>query len=400
VEPLREIEALVAFEGRAAGTDSERRAAEHLAERLRALGREAEVEPISVWPNWALTHLLHALIAIVGSVVAVGSPPIGLALVALAAVSTLADITGTFYLVRRLTGRRASQNVTSPEEAEGGAGVLVLVAHYDAAHGGSVFGPRAAERGAALSKRLRLPIGLAGAFMLAIVVVLLCAALRLVGLDSTFVSVVQFLPTVALILSVPLLADIQLTPAVPGAADNASGVAAVLELAERHGDDMDDLSLWVVFTGAQESLALGMREWLKAHRRDLPKGATLVVNLDGAGAGTVRYAAREGPIVAVRQDRELVNLCEEIASEDAEAEEPRFRARAFTSRSPSDALVARARGHRAVTISSRGALDQLPNHHRAEDTTDRIDAEALGRTIEFSSRLVELIDARLGASLR
>jgi hypothetical protein len=46
IETREEIEALVAYEGRGAGTDAERRAAEHLARRLRAIGREGEVEPV------------------------------------------------------------------------------------------------------------------------------------------------------------------------------------------------------------------------------------------------------------------------------------------------------------------------------------------------------------------
>ncbi len=133
-----EIEELVGFEGRIAGSDAERRAADHLAGRLRELGREAQIEPITVHPNWALTHLIHALLAIAGSLVAVASPPIGALIAAFAALSTLGDLTGTLFLVRRLTGRRASQNVLSREDG-GKPGVVVLVAHYDAARGGSIF---------------------------------------------------------------------------------------------------------------------------------------------------------------------------------------------------------------------------------------------------------------------
>jgi hypothetical protein len=167
VDALREIEELVGFQGRVAGTDAERRAAEHLAGRLRDLGREAEVEPISVHPSWALTHLLHALLAVVGSVLSVPAPALGVGLLAFAALSTLGDLTGTLYLVRRITGRRASQNVVSPEGGEK-PGLLVLVAHYDAGRGGSIFSPRALERRATLARRLRLPIGLGGAFLIAI----------------------------------------------------------------------------------------------------------------------------------------------------------------------------------------------------------------------------------------
>ena len=55
IDTFAEAEALVdGFGGRASGSDSERRAARHLAGRLRALGREAELEPFSAWPAWQL----------------------------------------------------------------------------------------------------------------------------------------------------------------------------------------------------------------------------------------------------------------------------------------------------------------------------------------------------------
>jgi hypothetical protein len=128
---MEEVEALVAFRGRLAGTDAERRAARHLAGRLEELGREAEVERVDVWPAFHLTHALHALISIAGSLVSVASPPAGAALALVAIVSTFGDATGHFFLVRRLTGRRASQNVVSRED-RGRRGTLVVFAHYDA----------------------------------------------------------------------------------------------------------------------------------------------------------------------------------------------------------------------------------------------------------------------------
>ena len=379
-----------------AGSDAERRAAGHLADRLRALGRDADVEPISVWPNWALTHLIHALLAVIGSVVSVGSPLVGFLLLAFTTLSALGDVTGTLYLVRRITGRRASQNVLS---AEGGdkPGVLVVVAHYDAARGGSIFDRRIAERRAAVARRLRLPIGIGGGFLLAMAVTLLCAALRLIGFDSLVVSIVQFVPTVLLIVSIPLLADIQLSPPAPGAADNGAGVATALRLAERHGGALEHFDLWVLLTGAEETMALGMREWLGRHRAELSADRTVFLNIDKVGTGTVRYATKEGLVLGARNDPGLIDLCEEIAAEDEK--EGRFGARSVVARAPSDALVARARGYRTITISCLGALDYDPNQHQPTDTPDRVDRQALDRTFEFSSILVELIDERLGPEL-
>src|SRR5437868_344679 len=95
IEPLEEIAELVAFEGRGPGTDAERRAAGHLAGRLRSLGRNAGTESTRVFPNYALTHLVHALLGIVGSVVSIGSHLAGLLIVLFAALSAALDLTGT-----------------------------------------------------------------------------------------------------------------------------------------------------------------------------------------------------------------------------------------------------------------------------------------------------------------
>jgi hypothetical protein len=389
VDSRPEIEELVGFEGRIAGSDAERRAAKHLAGRLRELGREAQIEPITVYPNWALTHLIHAVLAIGGSLVAVASPPMGALIVAFAALSTLGDLTGTLFLVRRLTGRRASQNVLSREDG-GKPGVVVLVAHYDAARGGSIFSPRAAERRATLAKRLRLPIGLGGGFVLALLVTLLCAVLRVLGLDSVLVSIVQFVPTALLILALPLLADLQLSGPSPGAADNASGVATALRLAESRGGGLRHADLWLLFTGAEEALALGMREWLRRHRGELDRDRTVFLNLDTMAHGTVRYAAREGPVLATSADAGLVAICEEIAAGDDE--DGHFGARPLVARTTSDALAARARGFRAITVSCRGALDHLPNQHQPTDTPDRVDPEALERAFAFASAVIRRVD--------
>lgn len=140
----------------------------HLARRLRAIGREGEVEPVVVRPRFALTHALHALVAVVGSVVSVSSPPVGAALVLVAAISAYGDLTGRLFLFRRLTAKRASQNVVSREGGEK-AGVLVLLAHHDAAHTGGVFRPGSVERRARIGARIRRPFGLAEVFFLALI---------------------------------------------------------------------------------------------------------------------------------------------------------------------------------------------------------------------------------------
>jgi hypothetical protein len=397
VEPLREIEELVANGARGPGTDAERRTAGHLEGRLRDLGREVRVDPIEIWPGYALAHLIHGLAAIVGSVLSVSSPLAGTIVLLVTAVSAFGDLTGSFHLARRLTGRRASQNVVSREDGNR-PGTLILVAHYDAARTGAAFGPWLTERRAALGRLIRHPIGGFEPFFWSIVALLVCSALRLAGIHPTPVTAVQFAATVVLIVSVPFLVDIALSGVVPGANDNASGVATVLRLADRYGGELDHFDLWVLFTGAGEGLELGMRAWLRGHRRELDPKATAFVCVDQVGFGTVRYARKEGYAIPFPQHRTLLELCDQIASEDAD-DDGRYRARSYVSRSATDAYAARIAGFPAVSVSCLGALDYAPHHHRATDTVDNADPAALERAFGFCSELIELIDERIGPDL-
>ncbi|MEA2430607.1 MAG: hypothetical protein QOI19_1080 [Thermoleophilaceae bacterium] len=381
LDPAAEIQALAAFETRQPGTDGERRAAGHLKRRLDELGREARVEPTLIWPRWHLTHLIHALLAIAGSAVSVGNALIGTILVAIAALSTVGDLTGRLPLVRRVTGRRASQNVVSTESSAR-AGTLILTAHYDTGRGGAAFG-----------RVLKYPVGPARAFLWSIVLLLVTTAARLAGLDNTVLAIVQFVPTAALIVSLPYLADIALSGPVPGANDNASGVATVLRLAERYGGDLDHLDVWVLFPGAQEAGALGTRAWLKQHRHGLDPLTTIVLNVDEVGTGTVRFATKEGPLLALRQHRRLVGLCRQLMQEDED--DRRYLAEPTTARRPTDAYAARARGIPAITISCAPA----PHHHRPTDTPEHVEPQALERAFGFCSELIELIDEEIGPDI-
>jgi hypothetical protein len=273
-----------------AGTDAERRAALDLAARLEALGREARIEPFEARPAYPIAYLALALVAIVGSVASVSSPVVGAALAAVAAILTFGDATGMFMLARRLTGMRASQNVVSPGDGDK-PGTLVLTARYDA------------ERAGAGRLHL-LPV-----FFWSMVAVLACAVARIPGLDGAALTAVQFVPTVVLIVSVPLLADIALSDF---ADDNASGVNTVLELANRYGDALEHFDLWVLFSGAHP---MGVRAFAKRHRKKFAKERTVFLNVDDVGR--VGYSRREGLLFGSRSHVQLRELCEEIA-EDAE----------------------------------------------------------------------------------
>ncbi|MEA2480163.1 MAG: hypothetical protein QOJ07_2085 [Thermoleophilaceae bacterium] len=395
MDALAEIEGLTAHHGRLAGTDAERRAARHLVGRLRDQGRDAGTEAISVHPNYALTHLIHAVLAIGGGLLATSIPLAGTLVVLATAVSAFGDLTGSFHIVRRITGRRASQNVVSREET-GKPGTLVLVAHYDAARSGAVFKPRARARRERIGRALlRRPIGPFEPFFWSIMAVLICCALRLLGVGGTALQVAQFVPTIVLIVAAPLLADIALSDVVAGASDNASGVATVLRLADRYGERLDDFDVWVLFTGAQESLQLGMRAFLRRHRKTLDRSRTVFVCVDDVGGtGGIRYATKEGFVLAYAYHPDLVAMCDQIRAED-EADEHYYDAAPLNTRTATDAHRARVAGFPAISIGCA----ETPHYHSPTDTPENVDEDALERAYDFCSELVELVDERIGPRL-
>ena len=392
IELIRE---LCSFERRGPGTDAERRAANMLAGRLRASGRRAEVEPIYVHPQYSLVHALHAAIAIAGSVLATVDPAIGFVLVFAAATSLYLDLNTRFYLVRRLFFRRASQNVVSPGPNPEAPLRVILTAHYDAARTGFVFGARAHRLAKRLSPRMRVFFGpFRLIFWGGVAPLLPILGARMAGVDAQWLSVLQLFPTIILIVAVFLLVDIALSEIVPGAYDNASGVAAVLSAAAAlDADRPSNIDLWVVLAGSEESNCEGMRSFVRAHRTELDKERTVFLVVDGASWGEVHYEVSEGAIVSLNMDAELVELCEAL---DAAGESAR------PVRSPllTDALPARVRGYRAIALTSVEDGLVPPWYHAPEDTPERVEPGPLERTTGFVVSLVRLLDRGAGRGAR
>ena len=383
-----EIDALTGVGRRAPGSDAERRAAAHLKQRLENIGRRAGLESIEVWPGWPLAYAVLAALAVVGSVLSVSLPAIGAALALAAALLTFLDAGLLLPTVRRLFGRRASQNVVS-WGGENGPGNLLLVAHYDAGGSGIALSQKAEARRAAFGNLVRRPIGPLEPLLWAELAVLVCCVLRLAGLTGLLLTVVQFIPTVLLIVAVALLLDIALSPTTGGENDNATGAVLALSLAERFGGGrLDHFDVHVLLTGGQKAVAAGSRAFFKRHKRDLDPGRTVILNLDAVGSGTVRYTSREGPLVAIKSHPQLVQLCQAIAEDDED--ENAFGARSITNRSPSDGYAARSAGLPAITVSCRGRLDYIPA---------RVDSEALERAEGFCAELIRRLDAELGPDL-
>jgi hypothetical protein len=387
------IRELCSFEGRGPGTDAERRAANMLAGRLRGIGRRAELEPFFAHPEYAIVHLIHAVMAVAGSVIATVQPAVGFTLVFLAAISTYLDLNTRLYLVRSLLFRRVSQNVVSPGTRPDAPARLVLMAHYDAARTGYVFS-KASTRIRRLPERLRLGLGPFRIFFwLGLAPLLPILGARMAGVDATWLSAVQAVPTIILIVAGFLLVDIALSDIVPGAYDNASGVAAALSAAdELTANPPENLDVWVVLAGSEESFCEGSRAFVRSRRKEFDRSTTVFVNVDSVSYGGVAYEISQGPVISLPHDRQLIELCEALATSGVAGG-----ARPIRHPLLDDALPARIRRMRAITLRTTDPNGNLaPWYHTHDDLPDRVDSEALTRATEFLVALARLIDRDAG----
>ncbi len=144
---MRTIERIVSFGPRWPGGEGDRPTVDYLAGELRSLGRETTVERITVRPSYQIALALLAALAVVGSVVSVSSPPLGVVILLLASIAIYADLTGRPSPVRWLTSPRDTANVSSPGNLPEAPNRIVLTAHHDAAHGGLLYARRRRRRG-------------------------------------------------------------------------------------------------------------------------------------------------------------------------------------------------------------------------------------------------------------
>jgi hypothetical protein len=364
--------------------EGDRRVASFLVGELEGMGREARLEQIKVRPAYHITLALLAALAVAGSVLSVGSPPLGVVLLLLAAAAMYGDLTTRFQLLRWLTSRRSTANVTSPGPKPDARIRIVLTAHHDASHGGLLFArPRLlSSRRASLLSRLAGPLDL---LFWTTIAALVAAVVRLAtDTGANALTIVQFGLTVVLLLFVALLLDSALSEIVPGASSNASGVATLLEVGRRlERRPLENVDLWIVFTGAKEGSMLGMRAWMKEHDEDIRRDHTYFLNVDTVGNGTIHHVTGEGSPLLYRHDLRLARLCESIGSKP------------HVWRLGTDGVIPLMQGHLSITLCSLDRRDRVPNFRMKSDTPERIEPEAVARAIDFVEDLARRIDGAM-----
>ncbi|MDQ6730847.1 MAG: M28 family metallopeptidase [Actinomycetota bacterium] len=386
------VTALTGFAERGGGTNAERRAAQWLAGEIAGARRTASVDTFWLRPEWALAQAWHVALALAGSLVSIGSPTLGGALVLAAIVFVLADAVTGVSPGRRLSPERASQNVVFPAPDLQRRVRLIVCANYDAGRMGLVYRPALRRAAAALRRGTggRAP-GWRAWLLLDAVGALVIAALRRSGDTGRSVAIAQLIVTVALILAFALLLEQASSRVGPAAGDNASGVGVALALVRALDvSPPRAVAVELVLTGAGDGSGAGLSHHLRAHPSP-PGTDTVVLGLAASAHGDPCWWTSDGSLVPLRFGGRLIALAATAATGVPGA-------RPHRGRGGSPALPARRLGLPAITLGGLDPQGLAPLSHLPDDRADAIDPAATDRVLGLALTMVDALDAELAAA--
>jgi Zn-dependent M28 family amino/carboxypeptidase len=181
------------------------------------------------------------------------------------------------------------------------------------------------------------------------------------------------------------MADIGLRATVPGANDNASGVAAALSIAHWIAAERPPgLRAVILSPGAEESFMEGMVAWCDRHLQRYDPATTTVLVLDTIGSPRLVALEGEGMLAMHEYPRDLLDELHAAAGELGITLLRNLRFRNAT-----DGLIALKRGYRTAMLGSVDEFKIPPNYHWPTDTADRVDYDSVADAARLCRRVIE-----------
>jgi peptidase M28-like protein len=380
-EELRSRVSRLAAIERPSASPGERRAAETIVEELRSVGVEARIEEERAHGTyWLPVGLLTGLAAVAG----LSRRRAAAIAAAFSAAGVADDVSGgSHWFRRRFLPQRNTSNVVAEFGSAEADRTALFVAHHDAAHSGLVFHPElprsVGRRFPRLLERSNTtpPVmwgAVAGPLLVALGALTRYRPLRLLG------SVISAGYTAA-------MADIGLRRVVPGANDNASGVAVLLSLAHWLREERPSSGrVILLFTGSEESFMEGMRAFAQRHFSSLPRESTYMVCVDTVGSPHLLLLEGEGMLKMNEYPKDFLGLIKGCAKDLGIYIYPNLRLRNAT-----DGLIPLRRRYPTATIGSVDKYKAPTNYHWPTDVPDRVDYGSVGD----AARLCQEVARRL-----
>lgn len=174
-----------------------------------------------------------------------------------------------------------------------------------------------------------------------------------------------------------------------GASDNATGVAAVAEVAKIVWEkNLNNTEIQILFTGAEEVGMLGSSAFLKRHFKEFDKN-TMVINFDTLGAGDLKVIKKTGSWGTIIYDNKLVEISDEIIKNDK---------RFFHVKSGEwhtadfDSVWFNRVGIPTLTLAALDTNGRMPNIHRETDLYENINFTPMNDAIALAVKICLKID--------
>jgi hypothetical protein len=376
---LRTLVERLASIDRASGSRGEHQAATLIAGELEQLGCVPVVERARVHGTyWWPIGLPLATATAAG----VRGGRVGALTGALAGALVADDISVGRRPLRRLLPGRQTHNVFVELGNSAATRTLVLTAHYDAAHSGLVFHPEIPR----LILRRLPPWMLAKANTTP--PTMWGAVAGPLAIASGSAGGGRRLRRLGVLISAGYAAamvDIGVRGVVPGANDNATGVAVLLSLARWLAcAPPEHLRVILLFTGSEESILEGMVAWARKHLASLAPDRTTVICVDTVGSPRLLLLEGEGMLKMHEYDKHLLGFLHRCAEEEAIPLEPGLRFRNAT-----DGEVTQKAGYPTAMLGSVDELKIPTDYHWVTDTPERVNYRTVADAARLCRRAIE-----------
>jgi hypothetical protein len=391
----RILERICALGPRPTGGQQERRAQALAEQEFAALGLDG------TWESFRYTRSLYAVMAahfglgVAAHAVRKRAPMIAALTHGLVGMSYYLDSTRQAHWLRAAVPEVRSQNliVTIPAQTPEPRQRFVFIAHADTAYTGTIFHPAVLRttqggRDGRHASYVQRSMELVTDTELLLGVLALARALGMAPRWLRWLEHALVVPS-----ALAFLANLEVVlrgESVVGAADNASGVAALVLLASRLGERApDDIEYVFVVSGAEESGTGGAQRLAERRALEWCPRMTTVLAVDTVTNGDLRWF-REGEQGPIPVPARLLSALESLAETDAFAGLQQHAIPAGAT----DAMPFLARGYDAVGIGCVDPTIGAPRHyHWRSDRAEHVDFARIVDAVDLIAALVRRLEA-------
>jgi Zn-dependent M28 family amino/carboxypeptidase len=182
-----------------------------------------------------------------------------------------------------------------------------------------------------------------------------------------------------------VMADMARQPIVPGANDNLTSVAVLVELAHRLRESPPErLRVLLVSMGAEETNQEGMIAFARRHFGELPRESTSFLCLDTVGSPELVLIEGEGFLRMRDYPEDFKSLVADCAREAGV-----HLRRGLRTTYATDGLIPLRGSYPTASIGSVNELLVPSNYHWPTDTPDRVDYGTVGSALALAGRVVQ-----------